>query len=154
MSDYDSDYMYLIPLKYKERQTFFENILTPSRIRGAFFIDELPNYKLDFQIIAPTGVKVYGLVSNYGIFDFNVTQTGKYTILMKNTHVNNELRVTLTMSTGQNAVLQKDGLSQTEQKLDKLMTFIKRFNVEYKFNRNLHQERYKSKSYIKIYLFI
>ena len=33
---------------------------------------------------------------------------------------------------------------ETELKLQKLNTFIKRFNVEYKFNRNLHQERYKS----------
>ena len=146
MSDYDSDYMYFLPLRYKERQTFFENILNPGRIRGAFFIDEIPNIKIEFQITSPSGTKVYQKVSNYAIFDFNVTETGKYTITIKNNQVNSELRVTLTLSTGQNTVLQKDGLTQTEQKLDKLMTFIKRFNVEYKFNRNLHQERYKSKN--------
>lgn len=145
MRDYDSDYMYLVPLRHRERQLFYENIQNPGRIRGAFFTDENPTNKIDFEIISPAGRKVYVKSANYAIFDFNVTDIGKYTISLKNSAVNSELRVTITMSTGQNFVLQKDGLTQTEVKLDKLMTFIKRFNVEYKFNRNLHSERYKSK---------
>ncbi len=144
MSDYDSDYMYLIPLRRGERQEFFEDIQKPGRIRGAFFTDENKANKIEFEIKSPTNKRVYYKNSNYAIFEFNVTEAGKYTIFMKNTIINNELRVTITMSTGQNEILKKDGLTQTEQKLDKLMTFIKRFNVEYKFNRNLHQERYKS----------
>lgn len=146
MNDYDSDYFYLIPLKYKERLQFFETIINPGRIRGAFFTDEVKANIITFEILGPKGSRIYFKQSNYAIFDFTVKEKGRYTIVMRNNNVRNELRVTFTMSTGQNMVLQKDGLTQTEQKLDKLMTFIKRFNVEYKFNRNLHEERYKSKS--------
>ena len=63
--------------------------------------------------------------------------------MFNNRYVNSELRVTFTMSTGQNIMLKKDDLTLTEQKLETLSAFIKRFNVEFKFNRNIHQERYK-----------
>ena len=50
------------------------------------------------------------------------------------------------MSTGQNAVLMRKDLSQTERKLDQLLHDIKRFNIEFKFNRNLHEKRFNSKN--------
>ena len=50
------------------------------------------------------------------------------------------------MSTSQNAVLMKKDLSQTERKLDQLLHDIKRFNIELKLNRNLHEKRFTSKN--------
>ena len=53
MSDYDSDYVYLIPLKYKSTEVYFENILNvPARLRGAFIIDEETQNKIDFEILS------------------------------------------------------------------------------------------------------
>ena len=148
MSDYDSDYFYLIPLKYKTREIYFENITTvPARLRGAFIVDEQSKNKIDFEISSPSGKKVYTNTSHQCIFDFNVTEVGKYTIAFNNKYVNSELKVTFTMNTGQNIVLKKDDLTVTEEKLDKLSSFVKRFNLEFKLSANIHKERYKRKFY-------
>ena len=144
MKDYDGDYLYLIPLKYKEKQVFYEQINIPTQIRGAFFIDESTDVKIGFDIISPTGKKLFSNKENYAIFVINITEIGRYSIVFNNNIVNNDIRITFTLCTNQNKILKKENLSQTELKLQKLNTFIKRFNVEYKFNRNLHQERYKS----------
>lgn len=148
MSDYDSDYVYLLPIKYKSAEVYYENITTvPARLRGAYIVDEESQNKIDFEILDPNNTRVYFNSSHQCIFDFNVTKPGRYSIIFNNRYVNSELRVTFTMNTGQNIILKKDDLTLTEQKLDNLMAFIKRFNVEFKFNRNIHQERYKSKNY-------
>ena len=146
MSDYDSDYVYLIPLKYKSTEVYFENIVNvPSRLRGAFIIDEETENKIDFEIQDPKGNRVYFISSHQCIFDFKVKTPGKYSIIFLNKYVTNELRVTFTMNTGQSVILKKDDLTKTEENLDSLMSKIKRFNTEFKMNRNIHQERYKSK---------
>lgn len=155
MSDYDSDYVYLLPLKYKSAEVYYENITTvPARLRGAYIIDEESQNKIDFEILDPNNTRVYFNSSHQCIFDFNVTKAGRYSIVFNNRYVNSELRVTFTMNTGQNIILKKDDLTVTEQKLDNLMAFIKRFNVEFKFNRNIHQERYKSKIYFFLIIFL
>ena len=146
MSDYDSDYVYLIPLKYKSTEVYFENIVNvPSRLRGAFIIDEETENKIDFEIQDPKGNRVYFISSHHCIFDFKVKTPGKYSIIFLNKYVTNELRVTFTMNTGQSVILKKDDLTKTEENLDSLISKIKRFNTEFKMNRNIHQERYKSK---------
>ena len=144
MADYDADYVYLLPLKYKSSEVYYENITTvPARIRGAFIVDEENKNKIDFEIRDINNTRVFYNTSHQCIFDFNITKPGRYSIMFNNRYVNSELRVTFTMSTGQNIMLKKDDLTLTEQKLETLSAFIKRFNVEFKFNRNIHQERYK-----------
>ena len=106
-------------------------------------MDEENNKKIEFNIYDPDGKKVYSKISHLSIFNFNVTKVGKYKIELNNKFVNSEVKVTFTMSTGQNVVLKKEDLTQTEKKLDQLLLFIKRFNVEYKVSQNLHQERFK-----------
>jgi hypothetical protein len=144
MTDYDSDYVYLIPVPYKTSEIYYETINNvPAKLRGAFIMDEENNKKIEFNIYDPDGKKVYSKISHLSIFNFNVTKVGKYKIELNNKFVNSEVKVTFTMSTGQNVVLKKEDLTQTEKKLDQLLLFIKRFNVEYKVSQNLHQERFK-----------
>lgn len=146
MGDYDGDYVYMVPLGYKTREIYYENITTvPARIRGAYLTDEEKKDRVEFEILSPQGKPVYMNYSNQAIWDFNVTTPGIYSIVMYNRYVNGEIKVTFTMSTGQNQVLKKDDLSVTEGKLDILLSFIKRFNLEFRMNRKVHQERYKSK---------
>ena len=154
MSDYDSDYVYLIPVPYKTNEIFYETINTvPARLRGAFILDENEDKKIELRIIGPDNKKVYSQASHMGIFDFNVTKVGRYKIELHNKFINSEVKVTFTMSTGQNVVLKKDDLSQTEKNLEKLLQFIKRFNVEYKVSKNLHFIRFAKINKTNRYLY-
>ena len=89
MSDYDSDYVYLLPLEYKSAEVYYENITTvPARLRGAYIIDEESQNKIDFEILDPNNTRVYCNSSHQCIFDFNVTKSGRYSIVFNNRYVN------------------------------------------------------------------
>lgn len=147
MLDYDSDYVYIIPLKYKTKELYYENITRiPSRFRGAFIIDEESiQSKAEFEILDPDNQRVFINTSQQCFFDLNVTKVGRYSLIFNNKFVKNDLKVIFTMSTGQNIILKKEDITLTEQKLETLHSFIKKFDIEFKINRNLHQEKYKSK---------
>ena len=49
------------------------------------------------------------------------------------------------MNTGQNDIIGKKELTETEKKLDALDNVIKKFNMEFKLSRDIHTKRYKSK---------
>ena len=147
MSDYESDYLYVIPLNKNTEEIYYEDIeMVPARVRGAFFIEEEGN-KIDVYIRSEDNKIVFSaLAVNQRVFDFKIFVKGKYTISFINKYSSNQIKVTFTMSTGQNDVLMKKDLSQTERKLDQLLHDIKRFNIEFKFNRNLHEKRFNSKN--------
>jgi len=147
MSDYESDYLYVIPLNKNTEEIYYEDIeMVPARVRGAFFIEEEGN-KIDVYIRSEDNKIVFSaLAVNQRVFDFKIFVKGKYTISFINKYSSNQIKVTFTMSTGQNAVLMRKDLSQTERKLDQLLHDIKRFNIEFKFNRNLHEKRFNSKN--------
>lgn len=144
MKDYEPDYVYMIPLSYKTREVYYENITyVPARIRGAFLIDEESKDQIDFEILGPKENLIYRNTTNECIFDFEVKEAGKYTIILNNRYVNSDIKVTFTMNTAQNPILKKEDLSFSDQKLDSLTHFFSRFNLEFKMNRNIHTERYR-----------
>ena len=132
MSDYESTYVYMIPVAYKSSQVFYENITTvPARIRGAFIVAEATKEKIEFKIKGP----------NAAIFELNVTEKGLYEINFNNRYKNSELRPTFTMNPGQNEILKKKDINKTEEKLDQLISFLKNYGTEDKLKRNVHRKR-------------
>lgn len=146
MSDYEPDYVYMIPVGYKSREVFFEDIVkTPVLVRGAFITDQDIKDRIDFRITGPNDYTIYHNATNECIFEFNVINPGRYMLAFTNTFVNSEIKVTFTMSTGQNAILKKEDLTFSDTKLEGLYSFVKRVGVEAKMNRNSHLEKFKSK---------
>ena len=144
MRDYESTYVYMVPVAYKSTQIFFENITTvPTRVRGAFIVDENSKDKIDFMIKGPRGNSVYKNSTNAAIFDLNITEAGLYEISFNNRYKNGEVKPTFTMNTGQNEILKKKDLGHTEEKLDQLINFLKNFGTEEKLKRNVHRKRYQ-----------
>lgn len=145
MSDYEPDYVYMIPLPYKTQEVFYENIThAPAVIKGAFLTDDEKKDKIDMIVYGPNEQLIYHNSSNECIFEFTVPFPCRIRIVFTNRYINSDAKLTFTMNTGQNPILKKDDLSSTDQKLDSLVSFLKRFNLEFKLNRNIHQERYKS----------
>lgn len=154
MWDYEPDYVYMVPLEFKTKEMYYENITNvPARIRGAFIIDDDRNEHIDFEIKGPLGNTYYRNSTNAAIFEFNATDVGKYSIIMHNVYVNRELKVTFTMNTGQNVVLKKEDLSFSEQKLENLMGFIKKMNLEMKMTRGVNSDRYRKIKHTNKYFY-
>jgi hypothetical protein len=152
MSDYEPDYVYMIPLAYKTIENYYENITTvPAQIRGAFITDDETRDKIDFQIYSPSGKLVYSNSTNECIFNFPVNEIGRYRIDLNNRYLNREIKVTFTMNAHQNLMLKEKDLSFTDLKLESLISFLKRFNLEFRVNKNIHTERYKSKINLTVF---
>ena len=144
MKDFESTYVYIIPIPYKTVQIFYENITSvPARVRGAFIIDDRKKDKIDFKIKDPNGKVLYSNITHQAIFDLNVTVPGFYEILFNNRFKNGEIKPTFTMNTAQNDILKKSDLNKTEEKLDELVTFLKSLGTEDKMKRNVQRKRYK-----------
>lgn len=145
MSDYEPDFVYMIPLNYKKREIYYETISTvPARIRGAFLIDEEKNHYIDFKIESPSKKIVYSNTTHQAIFDFNATEMGSYQIVFDNKYLNSEIRVTFTMNSGQNPILKKDDLTFMDTKVNTVLDFVKKYELEFKLKRNIMHQRYQS----------
>ncbi len=144
MWDYQPDYVYMIPIGYKTREVFYENIThVPVRIRGAFLIDDEKDDQIDFEIRGPRGDIKYRNSTNACIFDFNTTEVGRYSISFHNVYINSAMKITFTMNTGQDIVLKKEDLSFSEQKLDNLIAFTNKLKLGMKMTRGVNSDRYK-----------
>lgn len=149
MYDYESPYVYIIPVAYKSRQIFYENITTvPIRVRGAFLLDDTNADQIHFTIRAPNSTVIYSNTTHSDIFEFNADAIGLYEIAFNNAYKNGELKPTFTMNTQQNEILKKDDLNHTELAIDQMITFLKGIGTEDKMKRNVHRERYLSKLFI------
>jgi hypothetical protein len=89
MSDYTPDFVNVIPLPVRRREIFYEHIkIVPTRLRGAFLLDESKEEVIDFEIIDTQGNILRSTTASYDIFDMKITETGVYKIVFANEHVN------------------------------------------------------------------
>jgi hypothetical protein len=88
MLDYESEFVYMIPLPYLETITYYEDIIiAPARIRGAIIGNEKKKKKIEFKVIDASGETILEHVGKEYIFDFTTTSLGKYTFEFKNLKV-------------------------------------------------------------------
>ncbi len=88
MMDYESDFVYMIPLEHSVPQVFFEDIIhVPARIRGALIGNSEKKRKLHFRITDPIGEIILDVTTKEYIFDFTSHRTGKYTFEFTNLKV-------------------------------------------------------------------
>ena len=128
MSDFISQYVYMVPVPYKKEVDYYEIISqVPCLMRGAFLNEDAnsENDVIDFKIISP------------------------------NNKVNNkEVYPTLIMNTGQNLVVEKDNLSETEKKFDRIINFLVKNEQENKVNRGFRKKGNESLIKTNKYFFI
>jgi len=147
MSDFISQYIYLIPVPYKKEIDYYEIITQiPCVMRGAFLNEDAnsENDVIDFKIISPNNTIIYEVSSIGSIFSLNITQKGVYKLLFYNKAINKEVYPTLIMNTGQNLIVEKESLSETEKKIDKVISFLLKHEQENKMNRGFIKKRNES----------
>ena len=157
MKDYVSQYIYLIPVPYKSQVDFFENITkVPCEMKGAFLLEEAnsKNDIIEFKILAPNQTAIFQSSSIGAIFQLNLTETGLYTIAFSNRVLNKEVKPTLIMNSGQNLMLEKENLSETEKKMDSLLSILKKYQQNIKLSRGFRKKGNQQLSkLIDIFLF-
>ena len=157
MSDFVSQYIYLIPVPYKTQVDFYENITkVPCQMSGAFLLEEAYSEKdiIDFKIIAPNKTTIFQSSSIGAIFKLNLTDKGLYTIQFHNRILNKEVKPTLIMNSGQNLVIEKENLSETEKKMNELFSFLKKYEQDNKLNRGFRKKGNEELSETNKYFFI
>ena len=146
MNDYKMEYIYYIPIDYRDQEIYFENVTTaPTKFRGAFFLSDESIDKIEFYIRNSFDKIIYKATGHYNIFEIPINETGIYTITFRNNLSKNKVVVTFTMNTGLNNMINSTDLSNTEKKMDNLEGLIKKFNMEFKLSRDIHIRRYQSK---------
>ena len=155
MSDYESQYVYIIPVAAKKNAIFYENVSeVPSRFRGAYFVDDTGKERVEFKITDPNKKILYHNTTFGSIFDFNVTEKGLYEISFNNKFTNTEIKPTFTMNSGQNLKLEKQTLNKTESKLDDLIQFLQNYKTSDQMVRNMKRKRYAKLMETNKYFFV
>ena len=144
MPDYVSQYIYMIPLRYKQSMVFYENVTKfPVIMKGGILLEEttVATEKIDFSIEAPNKTIIFKSTKYADLFSLNCTVPGLYKITIANNYLNREAKPTLILNTGQNLILEKENLSETEKKMDKLITFLKKYDQDTKITRYSRTKR-------------
>jgi hypothetical protein len=146
MSDYEPAYVYMIPIKPKKTEKFYEEITkVPSKVRGAFLSDENQKDKIEFTILGPGQKIMYKNFTNECIFDFEVTKPGPYLIKFRNPVSKQEVKVTFTMNSYQDQILVKEHMNFTEEKIVSLSKFMDSIKLEKDMLKSKLKHRRKSK---------
>jgi hypothetical protein len=157
MSDFISQYVYMIPVPYKKEVDYYEIISqVPCLMRGAFLNEDAnsENDVIDFKIISPNNKVIFEASSIGKIFSLNLTEKGVYKLSFNNKVNNKEVYPTLIMNTGQNLVVEKDNLSETEKKFDRIINFLVKNEQENKVNRGFRKKGNESLIKTNKYFFI
>ena len=146
MQDFKFEYIYYIPINPREQEIYFENVTTvPTTFKGGYFLSDESTNKIEFYIKDSENRIIYEAKAHHNLSEFSVTKADRYSIIFRNNIAKEKVVVTFTMNTGQNDIIGKKELTETEKKLDALDNVIKKFNMEFKLSRDIHTKRYKSK---------
>ena len=157
MSDFISQYVYIVPVPYKKEVDYYEIIKqVPCLMRGAFLNEDAnsENDFIDFKIISPYNKVIFEASSIGEIFSLNLTEKGVYKLSFYNKANNKEVYPTLIMNTGQHLVVEKENLSETEKKFDKIINFLIKNEQENKVNRGFRKKGNESLVRTNKYFFI
>lgn len=146
MHDYEPNYVYMIPIKPRKSENFFEEInKVPVYVKGAFLTDENKKDKIEFIIVNPMNKMVYKNFTNECIFNFEATIPGKYRFKFRNAVSKQELKITFTMNTFQDEIIKKEHLSVTEEKINQIGKFMDSIKLEKDMLKNKLKDRRKGK---------
>ena len=161
MQNFVSQYIYTIPINKRTQVEYYENITkAPCLFQGAFFLEEAKNEKevIDFKIIAPNRSVIFQASDIASIFSIQIYEKGLYTFQFYNRVINREIRPTLMVNSGQNLILEKENLSGTEDKLEKIVAFLQKYEQDRKltrgFTRRGNEELKKTNKYFYVFSLI
>ena len=161
MQNFVSQYIYTIPINKRTQVEYYENITkVPCLFQGAFILEEAKSEKeiLSFKIIAPNKTIIFEANDIGAIFSLEIYEKGLYTFQFNNRNINREIRPLFMVNSGQNLILEKENLSGTEEKLEKIVAFLQKYDQDRKLTRGAtrrgNSELKKTNKYFYAFSFI
>ena len=157
MSHVFIQYSYSIPIKYKQKVEYYENITqVPCVFQGAFLYDGAKTEKdvIDFRILSPNKTVLFQSSAVGSVFIINLKYKGLYTIEFNNRILNKEVRPVLLINSGQNLVLSKENITQTEKSLDSIIGFLNKYEQDSKLTRGFKRRSNEELSNTNTFFFI
>ena len=161
MQNFVSQYIYTIPINKRTQVEYYENITkVPCILQGAFILEEAKNEKeiIDFKIVSPNKTVIFQSSDIASIFSIQINEKGLYTFQFNNRNINREVRPTFMVNSGQNLILEKENLSGTEDKLEKIVAFLQKYEQDRKltrgFTRRGNEELKKTNKYFYAFSFV
>ena len=161
MQNFVSQYIYTITINKRTQVKYYENITKVTYIlQGAFILEEAKNEKeiIDFKIVSPNKTVIFQSSDIASIFSIQINEKGLYTFQFNNKNINREVRPTFIVNSGQNNIKEKENLSKTEQKLEKIVAFLQKYDQERRLTRGStrrgNTELKKTNNYFYAFSFI
>ena len=157
MNDFHPDFVYMIQVDYKSNEIFYQKINhVPYNIKGAFIIgdDEETDIKdiMEFRIESPSGKIIFNDTATRTLFNLDITEVGIYKFYFDNRFQNNPVRVTFTLNSGNNNIVETKDLDFSNQKANSLVDFVEKMKLERKMKKNVRQNRVISKNFFLFFL--
>ena len=138
MADFMYQYIYTIPVKKHSQVEYYENITkVPCMFQGVVILEDAKSEKdkIEFKIISPNNTVMYQSTDVASIFKVEIKEKGLYTMLFNNKYISRDIRPTFMANSGQNLVLERESLTETENKLEKIMAFLHKYEQDRKLTR-------------------
>ena len=133
MSDYEHEIIFTTKILKGTHHIYYEEVTNnnkESNIRGAFILDNSSSNKLELSMeVYNSENLLYSKTGQEEIFSFKTNETGILTIFLHN-NTNEDLLVTFTINSSHEQIIEKEHLSFSEEKLENIHKFIKKFNLE------------------------
>lgn len=153
MKDFDADFFQVMKIEPQNEIIFYDEItLLPNKIQGAFIVDELIKAKLKLKITDQEGNIILTYVGTKLVFENEISKSGVYQISIKNMTKQNTCFVTFTYSSNKTKILSRNDIDKPKKLINETKKILDNFALLLKFKSGSNKERYKSKSYIYIFL--
>lgn len=149
MKNFEADFVQKLRLKSLTEEVFYDDVILPTKIQGAFLSNEDSNSKLRFKIIDPDNKVLISYVGSKLVFDKEANNIGRYSIYIKNL-TKNPLSLTFTYSSHRTRIVSKSDIDKPKKLLEDIKKTVDNLNLLLKFKSNSNNSRYKSKIKNKI----
>ena len=144
---------------YRDYYTQLEEVGGGTGFADIVFVPKKDLVKvIDFKIIAPNRSVIFQASDIASIFSIQIYEKGLYTFQFYNRVINREIRPTLMVNSGQNLILEKENLSGTEDKLEKIVAFLQKYEQDRKLTRGFirrgNEELRKTNKYFYVFSLI
>ena len=107
---------------------------------------------MEFRIESPSGKIIFNDTATRTLFNLDITEVGIYKFYFDNRFQNNPVRVTFTLNSGNNNIVETKDLDFSNQKANSLVDFVEKMKLERKMKKNVRQNRVISKNFFLFFL--
>lgn len=134
MDGFVPELLLTFPLPPRTDEYFYEDVIPPQTLRGAFFAsDGTETSSVDFKILSPAGDVVYEKSAEDGLFHVMAYKKGPYTFMVSNHRWMNQKMVTFALGAGNQTSIKKAHVHEVDNQIQAISKELKDIQSESTF---------------------